>query len=481
LAHVLGVVGSIREHLKVRAGGQGWSDVQVVLAIILLNIAGGDCVEDLERLEADQGFSALLRRAELHHLPRVQRRELERRWRKERKRAVPSPSAVLRYLEAFHDVEQEVLREPGTDFIPEPNEHLLALRRVQKAFLAFVQARSPQETATFDVDATITPSYKADALPTYKGGKGYQPLNVWWGEQGMVLHSEFRDGNVPAGFEILRVVQEALEILPESVREVAIRSDTAGYQNDFMKWLADAEKHPRFGAIPFAIGCPVSPEFRRAALAVPEERWHREYRDEKGYRVPTPREWAEVCFVPRGLGFAKKTMPFRFLATRELLEQQQLPGVDQQPLPFPTATWADRHYAVFGIVTNREEKDGWTGEKVIQWLYQRCGDSEHAHSVMKEDLAGGKLPCAEFGKNAAWWAMMILALNLNVAMKRLVLQDGWVTRRMKAIRFHLVHIAGRLLDGGRQLKLRVGCGTHMLEVIIRARNRIMALAVSPPN
>jgi dTDP-4-amino-4,6-dideoxygalactose transaminase len=30
---------------------------------------------------------------------------------------------------------------------------------------------------------------------------------------------------------------------------------------------------------------------------------------------------------------------------------------------------------------------------------------------MKEDLAGGKLPYAGFGKNAAWWAMMILALR----------------------------------------------------------------------
>ena len=99
---------------------------------------------------------------------------------------------------------------------------------------------------------------------------------------------------------------------------------------------------------------------------------------------------------------------------------------------------------------------------------------------MKADLAGGKLPCAEFGKNAAWWHMMILALNLNAAMKRLVLQDGWMTRRMKAIRFHLIHIAGRLLVGGRQLKLLVGCGTKMLEVIIRARNRMLALALAPP-
>jgi len=32
---------------------------------------------------------------------------------------------------------------------------------------------------------------------------------------------------------------------------------------------------------------------------------------------------------------------------------------------------------------------------------------------MKDDLAGGKLPSEDFGENAAWWWIMILALNLN--------------------------------------------------------------------
>ena len=34
----------------------------------------------------------------------------------------------------------------------------------------------------------------------------------------MVLHTEFRDGNVPAGYEQLRVFEEALEALPEGVK-----------------------------------------------------------------------------------------------------------------------------------------------------------------------------------------------------------------------------------------------------------------------
>ncbi len=46
---------------------------------------------------------------------------------------------------------------------------------------------------------------------------------------------------------------------------------------------------------------------------------------------------------------------------------------------------------------------------------------------MKDDLAGGKLPSADFGENAAWWWIMILALNLNVMMKKLPLTSVWAS------------------------------------------------------
>lgn len=65
----------------------------MVLSTILLNIVGGDVVEDFELLEADDGFATVLQRTEWHGLPRSERRHHERRWRKDRQRAVPSPSS----------------------------------------------------------------------------------------------------------------------------------------------------------------------------------------------------------------------------------------------------------------------------------------------------------------------------------------------------------------------------------------------------
>ncbi len=63
LLQVSGLAAAIRRHLRV-AGRQGWLDVQMIVAVIALNLCGGERVEDLERLEADAGFAAVLRAVE---------------------------------------------------------------------------------------------------------------------------------------------------------------------------------------------------------------------------------------------------------------------------------------------------------------------------------------------------------------------------------------------------------------------------------
>jgi hypothetical protein len=41
LAHIMGLSKSIISHIRVREDTQGWTDSQVILSLILLNIAGG--------------------------------------------------------------------------------------------------------------------------------------------------------------------------------------------------------------------------------------------------------------------------------------------------------------------------------------------------------------------------------------------------------------------------------------------------------
>ena len=438
-ASVLNPGESISTHLHVKV--QGWTDEQMVMSLVLLNLAGGDCVEDLAVLEGDEGFYRVLR--EIEHWGRTgsEKRSLRRRWRKQ--------------------------RMPHTAFIPAAKRPLDGLVRANADFVAEVQRRTPAKTATLDMDATLVETHKKEALYCYKKHKAYQPLNIYWAEQCVVVLSEFRDGNVSANFDLLRPLQRALAMIPGGVGKVCLRSDAAGYQAELLAYCAEA-KSERFGVIEFAVGVDVTAEFKKAVREVAEADW----RPLPGKVRGRVQEYAEICFVPRLVGHKKNGPVYRYLGIREPLEQQTLPGMDEQlRFPFQTMDWGAVKYKVTGVVTNRDM----AGDEVIRWYRERCGKSEEAHSIMKEDLAGGKLPSGLFGSNAAWWQIMILAFNLNVAMKRLVLGGDWVSRRMKAIRFWLINVPGRMLTHARSLVVRLVGGHPSNEVLLEARRRMVIL------
>lgn len=465
-----GLEPSVARHVAV-SGNQGWSDPQMVSALLALNLAGGDGLDDLDKLEADQGLCQLVRVAQAQGQSRRERHVEAARWRRPRLRALPSPHAAGRWLAGFHDAEEEARREHGRAFIPAAGAGVEGLWRVNGDLLSFVQAQSPVAQATLDMDATLVETHKRGALYCYKHFKAYQPLNTWWAEPGLIVHSEFRDGNVPAGFEQLRVMKAAIELLPKQVKKVYLRSDTAGYQQDLMKYCAEG-KNERFGVIEFAIGADVTAEFKLAVAAVPETDWQPLDRIVDGKRYATDQQFAEVGYVPNWAGMSKTAPDYRFLAIREPLRELDLG--DGEQLPFPTMTFAAAgRTKLFGVVTNRKLP----GDEVIRWLRERCGKSEEAHAVMKEDLAGGRLPSGRFGANAAWWAIMALAHNLGAMMKRLVLGGDWAVRRMKAMRFHLIALPGRVVRHARRLIVRLSAAS--LALIRDARAAILALQPAP--
>jgi hypothetical protein len=466
----------IDTEVKVREGSQGWSDSQLLTSLILLNLAGGDSVDDLNVLETDPGLHRVIRHVAFQGLNRLERREMELRWRKDRQRALPSASAVFRYLEKFHDAEEETKRLPKTAFIPAAKPGLRGLYAVNRYLQAVSQRQAPVSKATLDIDATLNESHKLEALWCYKGYPAYQPLTVYWLEQDLILHSEFRDGNVNAGFELRRVLEESLRYLPRDVRKVYLRSDTAGYQWEVLKYCAKRELHPDYGVIEFAVGVDVTPEFKKAVAEVSETSWNRLARS-KGDPGETGQEWAEVCFVPNAISKSKKGPEYRFIAVRERLsEQLSLPGVledKQLQLPFPTMEFGPptdvSRYKITGVVTNRDL----AADELVWWYRQRCGKSEEVHGVMKTEFAGGRLPSGLFGANAAWWAVVVLAYNLQSMMKRFGLDQTWHSKRPKAIRFGLINRPGRIIERARSFYIRVHAS--VLKLFLSVREKILGM------
>jgi len=127
---------------------------------------------------------------------------MERRWRKERHRSVPSPSALFRYSEASMILGRDEAVH-GQSLHSCGERRLQGLRRVNQDLVA-PSSNAILRGRYFGYRCHSGRTQKKDALFSYKGYKAYQPFNVWWAEQKVSSTREFRDGNVPAGYEQLR-------------------------------------------------------------------------------------------------------------------------------------------------------------------------------------------------------------------------------------------------------------------------------------
>ena len=476
MMHVSGLWGSVRRHVGMREKGQGWTDPQMIGALVLLNVAGGESMSDLDVLEGDEGLGRLLEKIEAHGMRRCEREAMDRRWRVKRHRSVPSASAAFRYLERFHDPSEEAKRQPDRAFIPAATEGLRGLNRVNGEMVAFVERHLGQSCATLDMDATLVETYKRQARYCYESYKAYQPLTTYWHEADLIVHTEFRDGNVPAGYQQKRVLEQALEQLPINVKKVMLRSDTAGYQQELLKYCAKGEDE-RFGVIEFAVGAMMTPEFRNAVAQTPEEEWQALRSGAEEGMDTEVQQWAEVDYVPDWTAYSKKDPYYRFLVVREPMRKPPLPGMEVESdrasrfVNMQESGW----FKVSGVVTNRTI----AGEELIRWYRGRCGRGEEVHGVLKRDLAAGRLPSGLFGANAAWWSIAALAFNLNSAVKQLGMGGEWLNKRLKAIRFGVVNLPGRIVRHSRRMIIRMVSNHPSYGLLIGTRQRILALAKDP--
>jgi hypothetical protein len=86
-----GLLRAADAHVGVRAGGsQGFTDGQLVLALCLLNLVGGEGVADLDVLESDEGLGEMVRAAELSGADRSRAAGVQAAVRRGRARG-PSP------------------------------------------------------------------------------------------------------------------------------------------------------------------------------------------------------------------------------------------------------------------------------------------------------------------------------------------------------------------------------------------------------
>ena len=87
-------------------------DRQIIQTMVLINLIGGDCVTDVDKLEADMGIGEMVRAGEFSGMSREQRRSASRRFRGGRSRTFPAATQLYSFLESCHVEDEEAKRLP---------------------------------------------------------------------------------------------------------------------------------------------------------------------------------------------------------------------------------------------------------------------------------------------------------------------------------------------------------------------------------
>lgn len=431
----LGVGKSVKKHVRVRRRRRGFSDVEMVTWAICLQASGGECIDDIMVLGADEGLCRLAGQEP------------------------PKASTLREYLYAFHDEEliekakKEAEARGGVAYIPGENAQLAGLGAVMGELAGKVGRKMGLRKATLDLDATIQESHKKEAQWHYKGGRGYQPSVIYWGEADQILADEYRDGNVPAGMSNLPLIKRGFSLLPSSVEERYFRGDSACYEDVVIKWLAKPKRaNGPEGRIGFTISADMTEELRKVCEGVAEGEW--KLMEE---RVDETVWCSEVEFTPGE--WPKDAEPLRYLALRIRKRQGEL-------------FWWGGDTKYLAVVTNREGEI----EELVKWHWEKAGTIELVHDVTKNELGAAVPPCGRFGANAAWYRMSLLTYNVLSAMKTLALPAELGNARPKRLRYQVFTMAGRIVSHAGRMILRVGEKAERLAGLVTARRKLADLA-----
>jgi hypothetical protein len=95
---------------------RGWQHAEHIAALLALNLTGGDCVDDLVKLDDDPGISLYM--GQIAQSVGARNRQFSRGG----ERDIPSLTSVREWLEQFHNADEDSKRGYGHAFVPESNE-----------------------------------------------------------------------------------------------------------------------------------------------------------------------------------------------------------------------------------------------------------------------------------------------------------------------------------------------------------------------
>ena len=379
----------IGRYLSKPGSGRGYESWEVIEPLILMLVGGGRSIEDLRVLRMDRGLKEALK--------------IER---------IPSSSAVGRYLKrAYERGDLEGLKEIN--------------RRILKTAMKYSESKGHE----LDIDATVIKAEKREARKTYKGFKGFTPIigHVEVGGMRFIVDAEFREGNESPNSKNLEFIKSCISRMPEGHTINRIRADAATYQAEVFN---NCEEEGRG----FVVGGRMDATLRETIKRIPEEEWE----DLEGGGTGV-----KVTEISHSMEHTQKA--FRLIVVRRPY---------QMLLPFPEFSRQkeeeeEERYKL--IATNLPLR--YTPNDVVRLYNQRGDASENRIKELKIDFGMERMPSGDFGANAIFFMIGVLAYNLFTLFKMLILGENHHKERAITTRWRLFNTPAHMVYHARQLFL----------------------------
>jgi Transposase DDE domain group 1 len=313
------------------------------------------------------------------------------------------------------------------------------------------------ERIVVDIDATLVNAHteKEGAAVNYRSGFGFHPMLAYLDETHQALAGVLRPGGAPAHsaqaqIDVLDLAlgQLPVEVVGDLDTEMVMRIDSAGAAGALCQAAQDAN-------IAFLVGFDLFTGVRESILQLPEDAWLPAIRQDGQEREGA--QIVEITHVER-LDLTPWPEGSRVIIRRE----RPHPGAQ---LKF---TDADGH-RFQATLTDL------TGDAVeIERLHRGRGDAENLIRGAKQ-TGLESLPFREFSLNAVGLELSLIAQDLIAWTQRLCLTGELAICEPKALRYRLLHTAGRLSFHARRAVLRLPTNWPWAGQLAAAFARLRAL------
>jgi hypothetical protein len=325
-------------------------------------------------------------------------------------------------------------------------------------------AQADDDEVVLDVDATLIhldSENKQHAAATFKGGFGFAPMLCFVEPLGIAA-GMLRPGGATANnaTDQLAVIDQAIASLPDCwqaghrdgddpgqvQRRLVVRSDTAGGTAKVTTGLAARN-------LVFAVGMRANAAAGAVIANIDDDAW-----------VPAvdpdgrPRQGAEVAEVC------------------ELVPSWAPPGtraIVRRERPHPGASlrlWD--HNGRRHQVTLTNDRDG--DPVTIERFHRAHAQVENRIKNLK-DTGLSRLPFSDYDANQAWVELVLLADLLLTALQVLVDDDELAVAEPRRLRYTLLHIAARITNHARQIRLKLDRTWPWTPVLVAVHRRLDAI------